>query len=60
MLLKYSFKSRTKSCLRRLTLKQSEVIFDEIKFSYELVLFCLFCLLSFNLFKGNFTTLVIG
>ena len=60
MLLKDSFLLQTTKSLRHWTLERSQVIFDGEKFSYELVSLFWFCLLTFNLFKDNFTTLVIG
>jgi len=41
--------------LRRWTLKRSQVIFDKNK-----LVMSWFCLLTFNLLKDNFTTLVIS
>ena len=51
--------NKNKKVVKELDLEWSQVTFDGEKFGYELVLFW-FCLLTFNLFKDNFTTLVIG
>jgi len=60
MLLKDSFFITNKNVVKVLDLEMiSSDFFDGEKFSYELVLFW-FCLSTFNFFKDNFTTLVIG